>query len=341
MNWSNNPADVRTDERTIMTAGSSLPSRVVSVRSVIKETDDIIRLELVDPGGDELPAFTAGAHLDVRIADGLIRQYSLAGDPADRRRYEIAVLNERAGRGGSKALHEKADRGLTLTVSAPRNHFPLAAGASRHLLLAGGIGVTPMMAMIVTLEAEGADWRMHYCTRAPEKTAFLARLKPLIDAGKVVMHYDGGDPKKGLDIAATLKTVTPGTHLYYCGPSGFMAAVAGAARHWPDGTVHFEFFNAPAAPPAEARVNAPFKIKLKSTGATLDVPADKSIVQVLRDNGIAIDTSCEEGYCGTCLTRYLEGEPEHRDSVLDDKDRTQYLMVCCARARSPLLVLDL
>ncbi|MCC7016722.1 MAG: oxidoreductase [Rhodospirillales bacterium] len=305
------------------------------------ETDDILSFVLVDPQGRDLPEFAAGAHLDVHIAEGLVRQYSLSGDPADRSCYEIAVLNERSGRGGSKALHETARPGRIITVSVPRNHFPLADEAKRHLLLAGGIGVTPMMAMIAALEARGADWRMHYCTRSANKTAFLDRLKPFIDAGKVILHYDGGDPKKGLDIPATLKDAEAGTHLYYCGPSGFMAAVADAARHWPDGSVHFEFFNSPGARPAEIRVNTPFQVKLKSTGEVLDVPADKSIVQVLRDKGHVVDTSCEEGFCGTCLTRYIEGEPEHRDSVLDADDRAQYVLICCARSNSPLLVLDI
>ncbi len=325
----------------VMSTLSSTAAFDVRIQAVTRETEDIISLELVDPRGRDLPEFSAGAHLDVHIAEGLVRQYSLSNDPAERRRYQIAVLNEPAGRGGSKALHEKARPGATLSVSAPRNHFPLANDAKRHLLLAGGIGVTPMMAMIATLTARGDDWRMHYCTRSAEKTAFRERLKPFIAAGNVILHHDGGDPKKGLDIAAALKKVEPGTHLYYCGPSGFMAAVAAAAKHWPDGSVHFEFFNSPATLPAETRPNTPFQVKLKSTGEVLDIPADKSIVQVLRDNGRVIDTSCEEGYCGTCLTRYVEGQPEHRDTLLDADDSAKYVVICCARSILPMLVLDI
>lgn len=324
-----------------MSTVSSLATLELRIQSVAQETEDIVRIDLVDPRDRDLPEFSAGAHLDVHIAEGLVRQYSLAGDPAERRRYQIAVLREVAGRGGSKVLHENAHPGGAITVSAPRNHFPLADGAKRHLLLAGGIGVTPMMAMIATLEARGADWRMHYCTRSAEKTAFCDRLQPFVAAGKVVLHHDGGNPKKGLDISTTLKDVEPGTHLYYCGPSGFMAAVAQAAKHWPDGSVHFEFFNSPPARPVETRANTPFQVKLKSTGEVLDIPADKSIVQVLRDKGHAIDTSCEEGYCGTCMTRYVEGKPEHRDTVLDADDRAQYVLICCARSNTPMLVLDI
>lgn len=324
-----------------MSSGKEKTTLDVRVRSVIYETDDILRFELAPLDGGELPAFTAGAHVDVHVADGVIRQYSLCGDPANRNSYQIAVLNERQGRGGSKALHDTFHAGKVVTISAPRNHFPLMGGAKRHLLLAGGIGVTPMIAMIHALEADGADWSMHYCTRAPEKTAFIDRLKPLIARGKVHVHHDGGDPKKGLDLAATLADASSGAHLYYCGPGGFMSAVATASRHWPDGTVHFEYFAAPADKPAEDRENKPFQVTVKSTGETLDVPADKSIVEVLREHGHYIDTSCEDGFCGTCLTRYVEGEPEHRDTVLDESDRQKYVLICCARAKSDRLVLDL
>lgn len=324
-----------------MSSGKEKTTLNVRVRSVIYETDDILRFELTALDGGELPAFTAGAHIDVHVADGLTRQYSLCGDPADRRSYQIAVLNERQGRGGSKAVHETFRAGAVVTISTPRNHFPLVGGAKRHLLLAGGIGVTPMIAMIHALEAGGDDWEMHYCTRGPEKTAFIDRLKPLIAAGKVRLHHDGGDPKKGLDIATALAKTGSGTHLYYCGPGGFMSAVAAASQHWPAGTVHFEYFAAPADKPTETRENKPFQVRVKSTGATLDIPADKSIVAVLRENGHYVDTSCEDGYCGTCLTRYLSGEPEHRDSVLDEDDRGKYVLICCARAKSAVLELDI
>lgn len=329
------------DNEGAMSSGKEKTTLSVRVRSVIYETDDILRFELTALDGAELPTFTAGAHIDVHVADGVVRQYSLCGDPANRESYQIAVLNERQGRGGSKALHDTFRAGTVVTISAPRNHFPLAGGAKRHLLLAGGIGVTPMIAMIHALEAGDAEWEMHYCTRAPEKTAFVDRLKPLIAKGKVHVHHDGGDPKKGLDIAATLADAGSGAHLYYCGPGGFMSAVAAASRHWPDGTVHFEYFAAPADKPADTRENKPFQVRVKSTGATLDIPADKSIVAVLRENGHYVDTSCEDGYCGTCLTRYLDGEPEHRDSVLDEDDRRKYVLICCARSKSAVLELDI
>jgi vanillate O-demethylase ferredoxin subunit len=310
----------------------------VRIEAARQEADEIVTFELVHPEGQPLPPFEAGGHVDVHAPGGLIRQYSLCNDPAERHRYVIAVLRERDGRGGSAALHGMR-RGEKLTISYPRNHFALAGREARfHLLLAGGIGVTPMMAMLATLKAGGADYHMHYCTRAPECTAFRDRLAPEIQAGRVVLHHDGGDPAKGLDIPALLATYQPGTHLYYCGPSGFMTAVKNATGAWPPHTVHFEYFTPPEP---EARENAPFQIEIASTGQCFEVPASDSIVDVLRANGFSIDTDCREGYCGTCITRFLKGEPEHRDTVLSDKDRKTYVMICCARAKESPLVLDL
>lgn len=335
-------AAVRPLEAGDFAAMTALPTLTLSIRSVATEADGIVSIELVDPEGRDLEPFTAGAHIDVHVADGVVRQYSLCNDPAERRRYVVAVLNDPLSRGGSRALHQTARSGGRLTVSTPRNHFKLSDTATRHLLLAGGIGVTPMMAMVAALEAMGADWRMHYCTRDPEKTAFLDRLRPLAEDGKVSFHHDGGDPSCGLDLRSTLQDYQPGTHLYYCGPTGFMAAAAQAAAHWPPEAVHFEFFAAPAdRPVAPGRVNAPFQIKIASTGDVFDVPADRTIIQVLRENGFAVDTSCEDGFCGTCMTKYVAGEPEHRDSVLDDDDHKDFVLICCARSKTPMLVLDL
>jgi vanillate O-demethylase ferredoxin subunit len=273
----------------------------VRVHSITDLTEDIRAFELVDSKGDDLAAFTAGAHIDVHIDDGLVRQFSLCNNSRERHRYEIAVLNELDGRGGSLALHEKVSEGDILTVSEPRN----------------------------------------YCTRTPLKTAFMDRLIPRAEQGKVFFYHDGGDPSQGLDIDAILDNPATGTHLYYCGPPGFMSAAAAAADHWPEGTVHFEYFSPPEKDRDEPLENTPFQVKVVSTGGVFDIPADETIIEVLRDAGLTIDTSCEDGYCATCMTRYLEGEPEHRDSVLDDEDRAEFVLICCARSRTPLLVLDL
>jgi vanillate O-demethylase ferredoxin subunit len=240
-------------------------------------------------------------------------------------------------------MHEQVRPGDTLYVSEPRNYFPLAAEAKRHLLLAGGIGITPMMAMVAELVRKDSDFTLHYCTRSPEKTAFRNKLLGLAQEGRVVFYHDGGDPSRGLDVGALLGSHTPGTHVYYCGPAGFMSAARAATEHWPAGTVHFEYFERPTESGEKTAnlANRPFRIRLAQSGKVFTVPADNSIVQVLRKHGIEVDTNCEEGYCGTCLTRYLEGQPEHRDIVLDDSDRANYVLICCARAVSEELVLDL
>lgn len=313
----------------------------VAVARITPVAEGILAFDLVAPDGGELPAFTAGAHIEVHLADDMIRSYSISSDPSERHHYEIAVLKEASGRGGSIAMHDTVKVGDMLTITAPINHFALAGKeAKAHLLLAGGIGVTPMMAMIAELESRGAKWSMHYLTRSPERTAFLGRLAPLVAAGKVTIHHDGGDPANGPDLAQLLSNFDVGTHLYYCGPPGFMSACSGLLQAWPPHTIHREYFAA-AESAGDARINAPFQVKLASSGQVLDVPADRTIVDVLKDAGCVVETDCRDGYCGTCITRYLAGEPEHRDTVLSEKERKSYVMVCCARARKGPLELDL
>ena len=319
----------------------NLSKFTVEVDAIFDETPDIRRYELIDPAGVVLPAFSAGAHIYVHLKEGMVRQYSLSNDPLNRGCYEIAVLRETDGRGGSEAIHTNLQKGTKVIISEPRNNFPLKSESAFHLFLAGGVGVTPMMAMIAELDASGAQYHMHYCTRTLKDTAFHDRLVPLLSTGQVTLHHDGGNPAHGIDLAATLRGYEFGTHLYCCGPQGFMAAVKAAAEHWPSGTVHFEYFTAQQDEFALNRENTPFKVKIDSTGQVFDVAVDQTIIEVLRVNGFAVDTECEDGYCGTCITRYVDGEPEHRDLVLDDEDRNEFVMVCCARSRSPVLVLDM
>ncbi len=327
---------------------SRLPVRV---RSITYQGQFINAYEVVALDGRSLPRFTAGAHIDLYFRDGRIRQYSLCSDPEDTHHYVFAVQREEEGRGGSKAIFELVHVGRILTVSTPRNNFPLARDAERHLMLAGGIGVTPMMSMIYELNRAGRDFALHYCARSREKAAFLEDLALHQKGGRVFFHYDGGDPSRGLDIQGLLRDFVPGTHLYYCGPVGFMTAVKRAAAHWPVACLHYEYFT-PAeegampeesAPPtdAEGSIGVGFQVKVASTGAVFDVPNDKSIVQVLREHGIEVATSCESGLCGTCRTRFLEGVPEHRDYILTDEEKLHDVLICCARSKTPLLVLDL
>jgi len=219
---------------------------LLRIRSITYLAERINGYELVDREGSELPPFEAGAHISVRLGDGLVRDFSLWNDPAERGRYCIAVLREPEGR-GSREWHEVVRVGDVVEASMPRNNFPLAAEAERYLLIAGGIGITPIMAMIAELRRRRADFRLHYCTRSPGETAFLDDLAVLAAQGRVIFHHDGGDPAKGLDIAATLREYRHGTHLYYCGPAGMMVAAAAASKHWPPGTVHCEYLAGPDA----------------------------------------------------------------------------------------------
>ncbi|MDA0952132.1 MAG: PDR/VanB family oxidoreductase [Proteobacteria bacterium] len=313
----------------------------VKVNKITQEAEDIRSFELVDPAGKLLPMFTAGGHIDIELPNGLPRQYSISNDPRDVDRYVIAVLREVAGRGGSAYLHDSVKEGDLLTIGTPRNNFPLHEGAKHHILLAGGIGMTPMLAMARELATRGESFEMHYCTRTPEKTAFMKEIQDSAFADKVKFHHDNGNPAQGLDIAALLKDVREATHVYYCGPTGFMHACEQASAHWQRGTVHCEYFSVDASVTHGA--DEAFQIKIASTGQVFDVPADKSIVDVLRSNGFDVETMCEEGICGTCATVMLEGEADHRDFVLDDEEkaRGEFIMVCCSRAKSPMLTLDL
>jgi vanillate O-demethylase ferredoxin subunit len=313
----------------------------VKVNKITQEAEDIRAYELVDPEGRLLPMFTAGSHVDVELPNGLMRQYSLSNDPRDVDRYVIAVLREPVGRGGSACMHDQVKEGDSLKITAPRNNFPIQEKATHHILIAGGIGVTPLLAMARDLAARGASFELHYCTRTPAKTAFKDDIAGPDLKDHVQVHHDNGNPAEGLDIVGLLKEVRSGANVYYCGPTGFMHACENASHHWPSGTVHREFFT--VDPDVEFGDDTAFTIKIASTGQEFEVPADKSIVEVLRANGFDVDTMCEEGICGTCATVLLEGEPDHRDFVLDDEEkaRGEFIMVCCSRAKSPSLTLDL
>jgi vanillate O-demethylase ferredoxin subunit len=313
----------------------------VRVKRVTVEAEDIRSFEFADPRGPDLPPFTAGSHLDVHLPNGLVRQFSLCNDPRETHRYVVAVLREPGGRGGSACMHDVVREGDEVTITAPQNHFPLHEAAERHLLIAGGIGITPMLAMVRRLAALGADYTLHYCTRNAEKTAFREELMGEPFASHVRFHHDGGDPSKGLDVDALLSEVEAGTHVYCCGPIGLMHAVTDASDHWPLGTVHFEFFA--TDPDVVEEPSTGFEVEIASTGAVYKVPPDKTILDVLLDQGHDVDSSCEEGLCGTCIVDVLEGEPDHRDFVLDDeeKESNKLITVCCSRAKSARLKLDL
>jgi vanillate O-demethylase ferredoxin subunit len=301
---------------------------------------DIIGLILADPDGQELPPFSAGSHIDVEIEPDLVRQYSLCNRPQDRDRYEIAVLRDPASRGGSVKLHERLVEGARVRVSEPRNHFPLEPSDAKALLLGGGIGVTPLLCMAERLASLGAPFALHYCTRSRDRTAFRDRIGDATYRDHVHFHHDDGDPGQLFDPETVFAGAEPGAFVYVCGPSGFIDWVHGAAEKsgFPPAQIRREYFSAaPVAPPAGGEDS--FEIQIASTGAVYAVPADKSVAQVLEENGIGVPISCEQGVCGTCITRLLAGEPDHRDMLA--LDGAAEFTPCCSRSFSPRLVLDL
>lgn len=306
------------------------------------EAEGICSFELSATDGTVLPPFEAGAHIDVHLADGLVRQYSLCNDPRERQRYLISVLKDPQSRGGSQAMHEQILTGQILTISAPRNLFALEPTASRHLLFAGGIGITPMLAMVYALAPQEVPFELHYCFRSSERAAFLPLLAQAPFAERVILHDDSGTQAQKLDAAALLASPDAGSHLYVCGPGGFMSHVIETAKHagWPAHRVHREFF---AAAPINHSADSAFEVELARSGQIFHIPADRSVFEVLDEAGVAIDSSCEQGICGSCVTRVLSGIPEHRDQFLSAAEQAanDQFTPCCSRARTPRLVLDL
>ncbi|MFZ2990458.1 PDR/VanB family oxidoreductase [Ideonella sp.] len=293
--------------------------------------------------GQSLPPFSAGAHIDVWPVEGLVRQYSLCNDPAESHRYQIAVLRAADSRGGSIAMHEQVQEGDLLRISPPRNLFALQP-APHTLLIAGGIGITPLMAMAHRLEHEAADFELHYCGRQLAGMACVDALKAASFADRVHFHVDDSAGLPSFQAEALLSRQPVGTHLYVCGPSGFMDWVLDTARRlgWPAGQLHREYFasSAPAGPQA---TDESFEVRLARNGLSCRVAAGQRVIDVLAAHGVDIPVSCEAGVCGTCLTTVLEGEPDHRDSFLTEEERQtgRQFTPCCSRALTPVLVLDL
>lgn len=305
------------------------------------EADDIISVRLSLSAGGPLPRFAAGSHIDVHLPNGQVRQYSLCNDPLEEDFYEIAILREAQGRGGSKSAHDDLREGDTVRISAPRNHFPLA-DAPHSVLLAGGIGITPLLAMARQLHADGASFELHYCARSRNRAAFVGWLAESDFAHRIHFHFDDGPSSQRLDIAPLLQSAIAGSHLYVCGPSGFMNHVISSAQSsgWPDERIHHEYFAAPTANVAHGEM---FEVECARAGKVVPVPAGQSIASALRSHGIDVPLSCEQGICGTCSVGVLEGIPDHRDHFLTahEKAANDRLLACCSRALSARLVVDL
>lgn len=315
---------------------SETPSLRLKIASATDAAAGIRLFELRHADHGELPEFTAGSHISVQVPNGLIRKYSLCNDPSERDRYVIAVLREPAGRGGSASLVDQAREGDELPVAPPRNDFPLIKSPAGYTFIAGGIGITPIMSMIRHLKNDtGARFKLFYCTRAPELTAFRDELSRPEFRGQVVIHHDGGDLARALDLWPVLEQ--PKGHVYCCGPRGMMEAVRDMTGHWSPSAVHFEAF---AEPQKEMPDDRPFRVRLARSGATLDVPVGTTILEAIRAAGHQAESSCESGTCGTCRTKLISGEADHRDLVLSEDERAGNIMICVSRARSDELEID-
>jgi vanillate O-demethylase ferredoxin subunit len=314
-----------------------IPVRINRKRA---EADGIASFELVPECDGKLPAFSAGAHIDVEVASGVVRQYSLCNAPWERHRYQIGVLEEEGGRGGSRAMHQHREGDL-IRIGEPRNLFELHSHATHSLLFAGGIGITPLLAMAEQLAAQDASFEMHYCVRHDRRIAFKDRLA----AGRLGVasriHLGDGPEAQRLQCGEVLASAPVGAHLYVCGPKGFMDHVIETARSsgWHEDRIHREFFK---ATPVDHAADGSFEIQLKS-GRIVKVAADETAAQALLNSGVEVPLSCEQGVCGTCLTRVLDGVPDHRDMFLSDEEHAanDCFTPCCSRAKGPRLVLDI
>ncbi|WP_328468677.1 PDR/VanB family oxidoreductase [Actinoplanes sp. NBC_00393] len=309
-----------------------------TLRVIGKEpvADGVVALTLADPNGARLPDWTPGAHIDLILSNGLVRQYSLCGDRWDAHAYKIAVLRETGGRGGSAYIHDALDLGEAVDLGGPRNNFPLVP-AERYLFIAGGIGITPLLPMIAQADLLGADWQLLYGGRREASLAFGQDLAGYADR----VHLRPEDRHGLLDLPTFLAGWQPGTRVYCCGPAPLLAAVEQACAALPPHTLRTErFVAATLTTPARS---TPFEIELARSKTVLTVPADSSVLDVLTAAGADVLSSCRQGVCGTCEITVLAGEPDHRDSVLDDTERAAgtCMFACVSRSRSDRLVVDL
>jgi ferredoxin-NADP reductase len=313
----------------------------VRIKRISFEAESINSFELVAPAGGDLVAFTAGSHIDLYLSNGMIRSYSLVNDPSERSRYVIAVNKDAASRGGSRFVHETLRAGDLITISHPRNNFVLQENTTHSILIAGGIGITPLLSMIRRLEALGRSWELFYAARTRVAAAFLDELSGLRRDVQEELHLNFDQEPTGsmLDLAAIVRNAPGDAHLYCCGPVPMLEAFEAATRDRPAEQVHVEYFKAREKPAAEGG----FEVKLARSNRIIKVGAGKTILNALLDAGIAVNYACTEGVCGTCETRVIEGMPDHRDLFLGKAEQAanNTMMICCSGSKSDTLVLDL
>lgn len=303
------------------------------VKDVRDETARIRSFTLVSAGGALLPDFAPGAHIELTLPNGMRRCYSLCGDPGDRSAYRIAVLRDDQGRGGSRFMHDRIGRGDRATASAPHNNFPLNENAGESVLIAGGIGITPLLPMAMRLQSLGRKWSLHYAVRSRADMALAAELSEL--GGDIVIHDDAGGDR--LILSDVVAGTDPAAHFYCCGPAGMLEDFRAVLASHPVDRVHYERFAAVFEP------SGGFTVDLARSGGSIVVSPGETILDALIDAGLDLPYSCQQGICGTCRTRVLSGCPDHRDEILSprEKDRGDVMMICCSGAKSEKLVLDL
>jgi phthalate 4,5-dioxygenase reductase component len=319
---------------TSTAADSAMTALRVARTEEIAQDIHLFELRRDDHGA--LPPFTAGAHVSVRTPSGLIRKYSLSNDPAESDRYVIAVRRETGSRGGSASMASDLKAGDELLVSEPRNDFPLVKSPAGYTFIAGGIGITPIIAMMRYLKSSGGGrFKLYYLTRNVQATAFRDDLSGPEFKGQVMIHNDEGDPARAFDLWPVLEQ--PRGHVYCCGPRGLMEAVRDMTGHWSSSAVHFEAF---AEADARRADDKPFRVRLARSDVVLDVPAGTTILEAMRARGFDAPSSCESGTCGTCRTRLISGAVDHRDLVLADQEKTRNIMICVSRGASDEIVID-
>ena len=300
--------------------------------------EGIRSFELVDEAGAQLPPFVPGSHLRIQVPNGAWRKYSLCNPAAESDRYVITVKRDANGQGGSVSLVDDAREGQVLAALAPENAFELVASSAGYVFVAGGIGITPIVAMIRSLaDTPEVPWKLYYLTRSPQSTAFRDELRQAWPASQVVIHHDHGNPDDGYDLWPVFEKPSA-RHIYCCGPRPLMEAVRDMTGHWSRGKVHFESFDGAGTPHLDDK---PFTVRLARSGRRFEIPVGQTILATLNASGCKVPYSCESGTCGTCRTTLLEGDADHRDMVLMDDEKEQNIMVCVSRAKSAELVLDL
>ncbi|WAB99751.1 PDR/VanB family oxidoreductase [Pseudomonas putida] len=295
---------------------------------------------LAADGNTRLPEFSPGAHIEIKLTENLYRCYSLANNCADKNRYVIAVHNSPESKGGSLFIHHNLKVNDIISSSPPRNNFPLNEAITHNILIAGGIGITPLLSMAYRLSALGTLWELHYCCRTEQHAAYKEELSSLAEqfGGKVHYHFDQAGTVPSLNIAHLCSVASADAHLYCCGPQSMLNAFEAATVHR-KATAHLEYFSAKV----HAARDGGYEIELARTRAIFNVPAGKSILDVVFEAGISVPSSCREGICGSCETRIISGEADHRDALLSDAEKASNttMMICCSGAKSKRLVLDL